>query len=225
VVERLDGLLALLHGARIVRHSPYLLMIAGILLLSEMSSVLLDFQFTTAVIRDVPAEHFKAYFGAVYTFSNLISLVVQLTLTGWLMRRFGPQYALYVMPLAVLVATGAYMALPVLLFASLLNTADSGFAYSVQQTAKESLYVPTADVEKYDAKAFIDIVWLRVAKGIAVLLGLVLSALQGSDTRLLSVAVLVVLACWLVLARKMSSGYTSLSSMRHELPVGGKHAA
>lgn len=225
VVERKHGLLALLHGARIVRHSRYLLMIAGILLLSETASVLLDFQFTSAVIRHVPAEHYKAYFGAVYTFSNLVSLVVQLTLTAWLMRRYGAQYALYVMPLVLLAATGSYLVAPALLFASLLNTADSGFAYSVQQTAKESLYVPTADVEKYDAKAFIDIVWLRVAKGGAVLLGLALSALQGNDTRLISLAVLAVLAIWMLLAKKMATDYMSLSSLQHDLPVGGKHAA
>lgn len=224
-VERRDGLLALLHGARIVRHSRYLLMIAGILLLSEMASVLLDFQFTSAVIRDVPAEHYKAYFGAVYTFSNLVSLLVQLTLTAWLMRRYGARYALYVMPLVLLVATGAYLVVPVLLYASLLNTADNGFAYSVQQTAKESLYVPTANVEKYDAKAFIDIVWLRVAKGIAVLLGLALSAMQGSDTRLISLAILLIVAIWMVLAKKMARDYMSISGMQRELPVGGRHAA
>jgi len=39
---------------------------------------------------------------------------------------------------------------------SFLDTADNGFSYSINQSAKEVLYVPTSSDEKYKAEAFID---------------------------------------------------------------------
>ena len=49
-----------------------------------------------------------------------------------------------------------------------LNTADNGFSYSINQSAKEALYVPTTREEKYKAKAFIDMFVQRFAKALAV---------------------------------------------------------
>lgn len=228
-VARDDGLRALLHGLRIVLKSRYLLMIASVLFLYEVTSVLMDFQFTTAVTQYVEPDAYKAYFGAVYTFSNVVALAVQLLLTTWLLRNYGPQAALWVMPLVMLAASGAYLAMPVLLLASLLNTADSGFAYSIQQTAKEALYVPTSRDEKFDAKAFIDIVWLRVAKGVAVLLGLALSLVPSGGTTLISLSILIILAAWLLLVSRMTSGYRRLTKLTRQAPAinsfGHKHLA
>ena len=51
--------------------------------------------------------------------------------------------------------------------------ADSGFAYSINQSAKEALYVPTSKEEKYKAKAFIDMFVQRFGKVLAIGVSLV----------------------------------------------------
>ena len=48
------------------------------------------------------------------------------------------------------------------------NTADSGFSYGINQSAKEALCVPTSKDEKYKAKAFIDMFVQRLAKVLAI---------------------------------------------------------
>ena len=53
--------------------------------------------------------------------------------------------------------------------AEFLNTADNAFSYSINQSAKEALYVPTTEDEKYKAKAFIDMFVQRAAKAVAVM--------------------------------------------------------
>ncbi len=176
---------SLFNGAKAVLHSRPLLLIAAILLLYEMTSVLIDYQFTSTVSREVGADKLKQYFSAVYTFSNSMAVLIQLLLTTWVMRKHSLRLALLVMPLAIMLGESAYILVPTLLTASLLNTADSAFAYSIHQTAREALYVPLSRRDKYEAKAFIDIVWLRFSKGIAVLLGLGLSLFittGGADT-------------------------------------------
>ena len=192
-------------GAHSVIHSRPLMLIASVLLLYEIASVVIDYQFTAAVIRHVSTADLKQYFGAVYTFSNAMALLVQLLLTTWIIRRHSLKLALLVMPLAILLGESAYLLFPVLLTASLLNTTDGAFAYSIQQTAREALYVPLSRYEKYEAKAFIDIVWLRFSKGIAVVLSLGLSLLipDGGETLLASGIVLLALI-WIALLLKTS---------------------
>jgi|CXWL01.1.fsa_nt_gi AAA family ATP:ADP antiporter len=181
----LHGNGGLFDGAKAILHSRPLLLIAAILFLYEITSVVLDYQFTSAVSREVSADKLKQYFSAVYTFSNSMAVLVQLLLTTWVMRKHSLRLALLVMPLAIMLGESAYMLAPALLTASLLNTVDSAFAYSIQQTAREALYVPLSRHEKYEAKAFIDIVWLRFSKGIAVVLSLALSLLIPTSGELI----------------------------------------
>ncbi|MHB1084364.1 MAG: Npt1/Npt2 family nucleotide transporter [Thiobacillus sp.] len=197
--------LGMFKGARAVLQSRPLLLIASVLLLYEIASVVIDYQFTAAVSRHVSAANLKQYFGAVYTFSNAMALLVQLLLTTWVIRRHSLKLALLVMPMAILLGESAYLLFPVLLTASLLNTTDGAFAYSIQQTAREALYVPLSRYEKYEAKAFIDIVWLRFSKGIAVVFSLGLSLLipDGGET-LLAGGVILLALIWLTLLLKTS---------------------
>jgi len=190
----------LFKGARAILDSRALLLIAGVILLYEVASVIIDYQFTAAVSRAVDAAQLKQYFSAVYTFSNAMAVLVQLLLTTWILRRHSLKLALLVMPMAILLGESAYLIFPALLTASLLNTADGAFAYSIQQTAREALYVPLSRTEKYEAKAFIDIVWLRFSKGLAVILSLALSLLipDGGEMQLAGGVILLALV-WLAL--------------------------
>ena len=206
-------------GAQIVLKSRHLLLIAGMLSVYEVVSVLMDYQFTQAVTSSLRPDQFKTYFSSVFTFSNALSVLVQLVLTGWLLRRFGPHLALYVMPMAILVGSGLYFAAPALLFASLLSTADNAFAYSVQQTSREALYVPTSTREKYEAKAFIDVVWLRASKGVAILIGLGVSLVVGAGHSVwLSLCVMFLVIIWLALLGKMLVSYRQLTAAPRQSP-------
>ena len=86
---------------------------------------------------------------------------------------------------------------------SLLNTADNAFSYSINQSAKEALYVPTTREEKYKAKAFIDMFVQRFAKAIAVGVSLGITSVftDFSSVRWLSVFTVVMIGFWMMAAR------------------------
>ncbi|MDR0842336.1 MAG: hypothetical protein LBP68_02830, partial [Acidobacteriota bacterium] len=191
-----------LEGARLVFRSRYLLAIVGIVGLYEMVSTIMDFQFTSAV------EHFVVgstgqYFSKVYTVTNIFAMLVQLFLTSLVMTRFGVKVALLVLPVAALCGSAGFMFFPILLTGSFLNTADNGFSYSINQSAKESLYVPTTKDEKYKAKAFIDMFVQRFAKAVAVGLSLLITMLftDFGAIRWLSLVSVVILLVWIFAAR------------------------
>ena len=192
-----------LEGARLVFRSPYLLSIVGIVGLYEIVSTVLDFQFTSTIAHYLTGPAIGQQFSTVFLITNSVSLLVQLFLTSLVMTRFGVGVALLILPIATLVGSAGFMVVPVLWVGSLLNTVDNGFSYSINQSAKEALYVPTTPDEKYKAKAFIDMFVQRFAKAVAVAVSLIMTAVfqDFSSLRWLSLFTLLIIALWLVAAR------------------------
>ncbi len=192
-----------LEGARLVLRSRYLLAIVGIVGLYEIVSQVMDFQFTATVEHYLEGEALGRHFSTIYTITNVTALIVQLFFTSFVMTRFGLTTALMVLPTAILVASGAFLAVPILWVGSFLNTADNGLNYSINQSAKEALYVPTTREEKYKAKAFIDMFVQRFAKVLAIGVSLAITQIftQFSALRWLSLFSVAVVMIWWVAVR------------------------
>jgi AAA family ATP:ADP antiporter len=183
-----------------------LLAIVGIVGCYEISSTLLDFMFTSTVVHYRSGPEVGAYFARVFSITNWASMLVQLFVTSPVMTRLGLGVALAVQPGAMAAAAATFLAAPTLLSGSLLNTADNAFSYSLNQSAKEALYVPTTPREKYGAKAFIDMFVQRFAKvlGVITSLGVTTAFTEFSSVRWLSLVVLALSAGWLGAVRLAS---------------------
>ncbi|MDH3919026.1 MAG: hypothetical protein OEU25_12715, partial [Rhodospirillales bacterium] len=72
----------------------------------------------------------------------------------------------------------------------------------INQSAKESLYVPTTKDEKYKAKAFIDMFVQRFAKAIAVVvsLGITTVFVEFASIRWLSAVIIPLIVLWIFAA-------------------------
>jgi ATP:ADP antiporter, AAA family len=205
------------RGARLVFRSRYLLAILGIATAYELTSAILDFQFTATVAHYLTGDAIGRHFSRVYLITNVVALAVQLLVTSLVLARASMLVALSVTPLVMLAASGAFVAVPALWLGSLLNTADNAFGYSLNQSARQTLYTPTSRIEKYEARAFIDIFVLRLAKvvGIGATL-LVTSAFATSfgAVRWLSLVAVAVLLGWLVAAAYAGRRFEQLTGAR-----------
>ncbi|MDP8208138.1 MAG: Npt1/Npt2 family nucleotide transporter [Candidatus Electryonea clarkiae] len=192
-----------IEGAALVFRSPYLLSIVGIVGLYEVVSTLMDFQFTSTIVHFLDGPAIGKQFATVFTITNWTSMLVQFFLTSYIMTRFGLTTALMVLPIAALVGSMGYLAVPILWMGSLLNTTDNGFSYSINQSAKETLYVPTTKDEKYKAKAFIDMFVQRFAKALAVGISLLVTSIftDYSAIRWLSLATVGIIILWVFTVR------------------------
>lgn len=187
---------------RLLLRSRYLLAVVLIVGLYEIASQVLDFQFKATVTHFLDGPAIGKHMTSIYALSNWTALFVQLILTRWVMTHLGVRWALLVLPGAISLGSAGFLAIPILWTGSLLNTADSGFAYSINQSAKEALYVPLSRVEKYQAKAFIDMFVQRFGKVLAIGVSLALTTWFTSfaAVRWLSVFTLVVAAVWVAAA-------------------------
>ncbi len=196
------------EGMRLVLGSRYLLAIAGLIAFYELVSNVIDFQLSAMVELTIPHSLQRdAFFGRIGQIVGVVSMLVQFFLTSFILRRFGVRVALSFLPLAILAATAGFLLMPLLVFAASMSVADNALNYSINQSAREALYIPTSKDAKYKAKAFIDMFIQRLAKVVSVALNLVFSVAFVSGVRWLSLVVIVMLIAWVGLVRYVGRGF------------------
>ena len=197
-----SGFGAALEGARLTFVSKYLFAILGIMFFYEIGSQVNDYQFSRFTQELEGLTQTQAYIANASFYANLLAVIVQLFLVSFIMRRFGLKTALLILPIALIASSTAFFMVPTLIVAMSLYISDNGFNYSIQQTARESLYVVTTPEEKYKSRAFTNMFVQRLAKGLGIfiLMGLAYFGLKGASTRYLSIITIVVMIILVVLS-------------------------
>jgi len=199
--ERIGG--SAWSGLRAVFRSPYLTGIAGYILLMTVVATLVYFtrlQMVAAVTDDTDAR--TAIFGNIDMWTQVAVLVLQLTLTGKIIKRFGLGVALAILPAATalgFIGLAVYGSFVVLI---LLEATNRAVQRGITRPAREALFTVVSREDKYKAKAFIDTFIYRAgdvvgaqAEGAFGRLGLAMGALI---TAVLPLALVwVALAIWL----------------------------
>lgn len=144
-------------GFKSVFCSRYLLGIAGYVMIL---SVVLTFLYFTRLQLVAEAgdglDARTALLGSIDMWTQVAVLVLQLSLTGHLMKRLGVHVALALLPLTVaigFIGLAVYGSLVVLI---LLEAAVRAVQRAITRPARETLYTVVNREDKYKAKAFID---------------------------------------------------------------------
>ena len=208
-------------GARVVASSPYLCAIAGMVGIYEIVSTVMDYQFSATLSHYLSGEAIGEQLASVFLVTNVASLLIQLLLTRFVMQRLGIRAALSVLPFVIVIVAGGFALMPLLWVGSSMSIVDNSLNYSMNQSARESLYVPTG-AEKYQAKAFIDIFVQRTAKAVGVVLSLAMSVFIRDDltaVRSLSLVVVGLSFVWLLVAKYAGTRFDELSSASAAAPA------
>lgn len=102
----------------------------------------------------------KAYIGEFYAnyyaWTNLVSFFVQTLLVSRLFRWIGIGGSLFVLPVLSIATFTSILIAPVLGVVRILKIAENGTNYSLQNTVRHALLLPTSREAKYKANAAID---------------------------------------------------------------------
>jgi len=196
--EKTSKFYVAIEGAKLALRSKYLAAIVGIMAFYEIGSQVINYMYkkTSEVLPGVTAT--QSFFIDVQLISNIISMVLQLFLVSLIMRKLGLAFALCVLPVVAILSMGLFMGFPSLATAGLIFISDNGFNYSIQQTSREALYVPTQPDEKYKARAFTNMFVQRAGKGIAIGATLIMISI-GVSVRMLGLLGIAALACMALL--------------------------
>jgi AAA family ATP:ADP antiporter len=139
-----------------------------------------------------------AFYADYYTWVNVVSAFVQLFLVSRIMKRFGVRTALYMLPI---VAFGGYSMLafaPILALIRVAKIGEDALDYSLNNTARHALFLPTSREAKYKAKAAIDTLFVRAGDLLSA--GLVfVGALWSFQVREFALANLALVLVWLLI--------------------------
>jgi len=221
---------AAIEGASLVFKSRYLIAIAGIVGFYEVTSEVLDYQFTAMIERFVPKEDIGSHFGTVYAIGNVAALIVQLGFSIFAANfpKYRIHWILLVLPLSIALSSLFFILAPILIVGSLLKISDSTFAYSVNQTGRETLYNPLSRQEKYVARAFVEVFVQRTGKVaalfIAFLVPMFLSTRNEAgqlETSLLGLQLLggftcIIVALWFYCVKVVGRKFESLEREQQE---------
>lgn len=165
-VEQRVGLALPTRGSwRIFGHSRYLVLIAAILLLAQLVSPLIDYQFLNTIEQYYPEQDPRtAVLSVFFSVMGLISIGINLGITPLIHRVFGAIGGLLAQPLMISLLSGFFLFQPTLFFGYAIKIGDRGLSYSINRASKELLYVPIDPVLIYQAKAWIDMFGYRLFK-------------------------------------------------------------
>ena len=176
---------SLLSGAERVFRDSYLLRIAGYVLIANLLSTFFYLEQSRLAGEMLPDATTRVQFFAERDLiTSVLSVLVQVFLTGRIMARFGVGVAAAVLPALTVVGLGVYAAMPELHVVAAIMVAERVAAFALSNPATKVLYTAVDSDERYKAQSFIDTVVYRggdalsgaVFNGLTKAVGLPLSA-------------------------------------------------
>lgn len=221
---------------RDIARSPYLRLIAALVFVMAIVTQWTAFQLSLVADRRFGsnADALTEFFGTFNLTMGAFSFLVQIFITGRLLRTFGLGATILVLPLALGLGNALVLLAPVFWAVLFTNAGDQGLRFAVDKASHELLYLPIAPTQRVRVKNAIEIVVSGVADAAgAVCLGLVTLGFfmlpgLGLDLRGIAAINLCFIGGWMAVAWRLRTEYVrniQESIRRHridseQLPVG-----
>ncbi len=139
------------------------------------------------------------FYASYYEWTNIVSFVMQTFLVSRIFKYVGVRRSLFVLPALSLAAFASILISPVMAVVRDLKIAENGTNYSLQNTIRHALLLPTSREVKYKAKAAIETFCVRLGDVLEALIVFVGTALHFT-LRSFALVSLTMTAAWIVVA-------------------------
>jgi AAA family ATP:ADP antiporter len=200
----------------LIRRTPYLFWIAVLTVLLNVVNTSGEFILSKLVVDAASAQvgdaaellgdrqrFIGAFYGSFFGWVNLLGLVLQLFVTSRVMRLFGVRGTLFILPLVALVNYAVIAVAPLLAVVRVTKTLENSTDYSIQNTIRQALFLPTSREAKYKAKTAIDTLGTRLGDVLQAGVVRVGTALGASVTAFAWFNVILTVA-WLLVAGRIA---------------------
>jgi AAA family ATP:ADP antiporter len=148
---------SLMSGFRDALSSSYLLNVSLFLLLYAVTSTFLYFQQAAVVSHSFESRAAQtAFFASVDLGVNVLTLAVQLFLTGRILKRFGVGPTLSLLPVFSVIGFGAVALVPTLASVVGFQLIRRAGNFAIARPTREVLFTVLPREDRYKAKSFID---------------------------------------------------------------------
>jgi AAA family ATP:ADP antiporter len=193
------------QGVGVIRNSKYLFFILMIVLLMQVTTSLVYYQFNTIIESAMPQQDIRTeYCGKIFGVVNIMTVFFQAFGSFLVLHFFGLRGSHLLLPVILsLNAIGSLIA-PTFGMLSIAFITIKAFDFSLFGVLKEMLYIPLKQEEKFHAKAIIDVFVYRSSKAIAACYILILQAMGYIDlVHCMSWGSFALLIVWCLVVYKM----------------------
>ncbi len=153
------------------------------------------------------AAFISAYMAQFYAVVNLVALLVQLFVVSRVVKYLGVAVGLMILPMISLGAYSLIAFYPVLTYIRWAKTAENATDYSLNNTVRNILFLPTTREQKYKAKQVIDSFFVRVGDTLSATLVLVGTTFLAFNLDVFAKVNLAAVVLWLILAFMIGKEY------------------
>jgi AAA family ATP:ADP antiporter len=127
-----------------------------------------------------PKAFVSNFYSGFYSAVNIAAALLQALVVSRVLGKVGIRRALWIMPVIVVVGWTGFLAFSSLVMIRFTKIAENSVDYSLHNTLRQALYLPTSRESKYKAKAAIDTFFVRIGDVVAgiVLVYLVVEVLK-----------------------------------------------
>ena len=144
------------------------------------------------------------YMAGVDFWQNVLSMVIQFFLVSRIFKYMGIGGALFVMPTISLISYGVFAFAPVLAFIRLTKIAENATDYSLQNTVRRALFLPTSREAKYKALQAVETFFWRAGDMLSGVLTFILIQWLAMSVRGFALVNIAIVVVWLILAASLS---------------------
>jgi AAA family ATP:ADP antiporter len=178
--------------------SRYLLNVSLFLLLFAITSTFLYFQQAGIVSRSFSDRGAQtAFFASVDLLVNVLTLAVQLFLTGRMVLLLGIALTLGVLPALTIIGFGALALFPTIAAVAVFQVLRRAADYAIARPTREVLFTVVSREDRYKAKSFIDTVVYRTGDQVGAW-SVALLRWVGLSTAATSLVVIPIAVLWLL---------------------------
>ncbi len=211
-------------GFQLVLKQRYLLLIAVMVLLFSLVNTLGGFILNSMIAAEAASrvasglagglterDLIGTMVGQIQTWVNLLAFLLQAFVVSRIFKYAGVRVAIFILPVLALSGYSLMALVPVFAVISWAKIAENSTDYSIQNTTRHALFLPTSREAKYKAKQATDSFFVRAGdllQAVIVYIGTAL-AFGTRDYALVNIAFI---AAWLVVAVAIAREYRRLTA-------------
>ena len=205
-VEKPEEPLAPESPFHLVLRDRYLLLVAGLTLVLNWCNANGEYILDRTLLASVseaqahgmtPAAFVGSFKAEYFAYVSVAGVVVQMFLVSRILTRFGVRNALLIMPFVTFTGYTLVLVAPILALIRVAKIAENSLDYSLQNTARQALYLVTSRAEKYAGKTLVDTFVVRAGDMLSA--GVVLLGSRiGVSTQTFAALNLVLVCVWVV---------------------------
>jgi AAA family ATP:ADP antiporter len=212
-------------GFALVFRNRYLLLIGLLMLVYNFVNTNGEYILGKMVLGSYVASHGAAavagldakkvigeFYGNFQTLVNVISAVLQAFVVSRVIKYFGVRIALVVLPVVALIGYTSMALIPLLGFIRGTKMAENSVDYSLQNTTRNALYLPTSREAKYKAKQANDTFFVRFGDVLSAGLVFAGTTWMGFAPREFALVNVGLIVIWLVLAIAIGRSFKRLAA-------------